>query len=96
MPSMQTIREQILARLSTLSPTLLEVADDSAAHAGHAGAAAHSARTGNVEGSHFGITIVSPVFTGQPLLARHRMIYTILDDLMKSHIHALKIDARAP
>ncbi len=91
---MPTIREQIMLRLADFHPTMLEVTDDSASHAGHAGASAHAERTGNTAGSHFDVTIVSPAFAGQSLLARHRMIYEKLDDLMKSHIHALKIDAR--
>ncbi len=91
---MPTIREQIMLRLADFHPTMLEVTDDSASHAGHAGASAHAERTGHTEGSHFDVTIVSPAFAGQSLLARHRMIYEKLDDLMKSHIHALKIDAR--
>lgn len=91
---MQTIREQIIARLSALRPTILEVTDDSASHAGHAGATSHAKRTGAMEGTHFELTIVSPVFAGKPLVTRHRMIYAQLDDLMKTRIHALKIDAR--
>ncbi len=95
MQTTPSIRDQILTRLSALRPTLLEVTDDSASHAGHAGATAHSARTGQTGGSHFVVTIVSPVFAGKPLIVRHRLIYAELDDLMKTHIHALKIDARA-
>ena len=91
---MPSIREQIAARLQALHPALLEVRDESAAHAGHAGAAAHAQRTGATEGTHFELTLVSPDFAGKPLLVRHRMIYALLDDLMKTHIHALKIDAR--
>ncbi len=94
MQTAPSIREQIMTRLSVLQPTLLEVTDDSASHAGHAGATAHSARTGHTDGSHFVLTIVAPVFAGKPLVVRHRLIYAELDDLMKTHIHALKIDAR--
>lgn len=96
---MSNIREQIELRLQTLKPDVLEVVDDSAAHAGHAGASAHAARHGSavpsVEGTHFEITVVSAAFAGKPLVARHRMIYALLDDLMKTQIHALKIDAQA-
>ncbi len=91
---MQTVREQILARLSAFNPTMLEVIDDSASHAGHSGAASHAARTGITDGTHFEISIVSSAFAGKPLLARHRMIYAELEDLMKTRIHALRIDAR--
>ena len=66
-----------------------------AAHAGHAGARAHADRTGAIDGTHFELVIVSPAFSGKPLIARHRMIYDLLGELMRSRIHALKIDARA-
>jgi BolA family transcriptional regulator, general stress-responsive regulator len=85
-----TIRQ----RLAALQPALLDISDDSAEHAGHAGAADHRARTGATEGTHFSLTIVSPLFAGQSLVARHRMIYDCLGDLMLTRIHALKIDAR--
>ncbi len=91
---MASIRDQIVGRLQELSPSLIEVSDDSAAHAGHAGARDHAERTGAVEGTHFELTIVSEAFAGKSLVARHRMIYELLADLMQSHIHALKIDAR--
>lgn len=101
---MQSVREQIEVRLQALQPTLLTIVDDSASHAGHAGAVAHAARTGvgvgvgagahADEGTHFEITVVASAFAGKPLVARHRMIYELLDELMKTRIHALKIDAR--
>ena len=91
---MNSIRDQITERLQALTPSLLDVIDDSATHAGHAGAEAHAERTGAVDGTHFELTIVSPAFAGKPLLARHRMIYDLLGDLMSTRIHALKIDAR--
>lgn len=95
---MASIRDQIELRLQALKPEMLEIVDDSAAHAGHAGASAHAARHGStlplVEGTHFEITVVSAAFAGKPLVARHRMIYALLDDLMKTQIHALKIDAQ--
>jgi BolA family transcriptional regulator, general stress-responsive regulator len=95
---MTTVREQIESRLQSLNPALLDVVDDSAAHAGHAGAQSHATRIGADgpadEGTHFEITVVSAAFAGKPLVARHRMIYELLDDLMKTRIHALKIDAR--
>jgi BolA protein len=76
------------ARLSeALAPLHLEVRDDSAAHAGHAGAR---------EGSHLAVSIVSPRFTGLPRVSRHRLVYDALSTLMPQGIHALVIDARAP
>ena len=91
---MISIRNQITDRLQALAPTLIEVIDDSATHAGHAGALAHAERTGAVDGTHFELTIVSNAFAGKSLVARHRMIYDLLGELMRTHIHALKIDAR--
>jgi BolA protein len=70
-----------------LEPVALEVHDDSAAHAGHAGAR---------EGSHLSVRIVSARFAGLPRLARHRLVYDALSTLMPRGIHALAIDARAP
>ncbi|MCA2997635.1 MAG: BolA family protein [Burkholderiales bacterium] len=92
---MVTTREDIIARLSILQPSQLMVADDSAAHAGHQGAIDHAAKTGARDGTHFAIQIVSSQFVGKTPVARHRIIYSLLDDLMKTRIHALKIDARA-
>lgn len=94
MTTMPNVAEQIRERLAALNPVTLDVRDDSAQHAGHAGAADHAARTGAVEGTHFELTIVSPIFAGASPVARHRMIYELLGDLMKTRIHALKIDAR--
>ena len=91
---MSSIRDQIVNRLQALSPSLIEVTDDSASHAGHAGARDHTERTGAIKGTHFELTIVSDAFAGKSLVARHRMIYELLAELMQTHIHALKIDAR--
>ena len=92
---MISIRDQITERLRPLAPSLIDVTDDSASHAGHAGARDHAERTGMVEGTHFELTIVSSAFLGKTLVARHRMIYDLLGELMRTQIHALKIDARA-
>lgn len=76
-------------RLRTaLEPEDLDIVDDSAAHAGHAGA-----RSG---GGHFNVFIVSPAFSGKSLLQRHRLVYEVLGDLMHKEIHALSIKALAP
>ena len=93
---MISVLDQITRRLQPLAPLRIEVTDDSAAHAGHAGAADHAERTGASEGTHFELTIVSNSFAGKTLVARHRMIYELLAELMQTRIHALKIDARAP
>jgi BolA family transcriptional regulator, general stress-responsive regulator len=72
----------------TFAPTQLHVEDESHLHAGHAGAAGGQ--------SHFRIRIVSESFRGMPPLARHRLVYAALDDLLKSDIHALAIEAVPP
>lgn len=73
---------------AALAPLQLRVVDDSARHAGHAGA-----RDGR---GHFEVEIVSAAFAGQGLLARHRQVYAALGELMQTDIHALAIHARAP
>ena len=72
---------------AALAPAALEVQDDSDQHAGHAGAR---------EGRHFSVRIVSDRFNGLSRLARHRLVYHSLHDLIARGIHALAIDARAP
>jgi BolA protein len=84
-----TIADDIKQRLGALSPSRLELLDESAKHAGHAGAAPG----GN---THWKLTIVSAAFTGNSTLARHRMIYDALGELMQNPIHALSISAKAP
>ncbi len=79
---------QIEARLrAALAPDFLRLRDDSAHHAGHAGAR---------EGGHYYLEIVSSRFAGLPRVARHRLVYDALADLMQKGIHALAIEARAP
>ena len=73
---------------SALAPHSLEVSDDSHKHAGHAGA-----RGGQ---GHFSVDIVSPAFAGRLPLARHRLVYAALDEMMQADIHALSIRARTP
>lgn len=79
-----TIRERVAA----LDPTHIELIDDSAKHAGHAGTQ-HG-------GGYFRLTLVSAQFSGKPTVARHRMIYSALGDLMQHDIHALTITALTP
>ena len=83
------IEAQIRQRLSRLQPLVLEILDESAAHAGHAGA-----RPGG--GTHWRLRIVSEAFRGKPTVARHRMVYDALGALINDPIHALAISARAP
>lgn len=70
-----------------LSPHSIAVRDDSAQHAGHAGAAA---------GGHYTVTIVAAAFAGKPRVARHRLVYDALADVMQRGIHALAIMAYTP
>ena len=75
------------ALAAALQPESLAVQDDSHLHAGHAGAR---------EGRHFSVVVVSRRFEGLARVARHRLVYDCLDDLMARGIHALAIDARTP
>lgn len=81
----ETIRHLLT---TALQPETLEIIDDSAAHAGHAGA--------RLGGGHYYVTIVSDAFEGKSLVQRHQLIYKALGDLMKQEIHALGIHALAP
>lgn len=81
--------ELIRQKLSeALSPVSLEIEDESHLHAGHAGA-----RGG---GGHYVVHIVASVFQGKAPLARHRLVYEALGDMMKKDIHALSIKASTP
>jgi len=85
----QTRVDMIREKLTTaLTPTRLEIQDDSAKHAGHEGA-----RGG---GGHFNVQIVSAEFSGKSLVERHRIVYGALGDAMQSEIHALSIQAKTP
>jgi BolA protein len=88
-PDTNTREERIRAAVTAaLQPTLLELVDESAMHAGHAGAASG--------GSHFRMKIVSSQFDGLKLVMRHRLVYDSVHDMMRNEIHALAITALAP
>jgi BolA family transcriptional regulator, general stress-responsive regulator len=70
-----------------LAPSELEIKDDSAKHAGHAGAR---------EGGHFRVRLVSEAFRGKSAIERHRLVFAAVADLMGRDIHALNIDAKTP
>ena len=74
-------------RLASLAPLAIEIIDDSALHAGHAGAG---------QGGHYRLRIVADAFSGKSTVARHRLVYAALGELMRSRIHALSIKALAP
>lgn len=86
---MSQVASQIETRLTAaLSPQSLHIDDESALHAGHAGA-----RDG---GGHYRVEIVADAFSGKGTLARHRLVYDAVGDLMPAAIHALAIRALAP
>jgi BolA protein len=72
---------------AALAPSYLDIRDDSAKHAGHAGAR---------EGGHFHVTITAAAFAGRGAVEKHRMVYAAAAELMGRDIHALSIDAREP
>jgi BolA protein len=84
-----SVEAHIRQRLARLEPLALELIDESAAHQGHAGW-----RPGG--NTHWRLRIVSDAFRGKPTVARHRMVYEALGELMNHPIHALAITARAP
>lgn len=80
---------RIRARLEeTFSPLVCQLVDESALHAGHAGAASG--------GGHYRLHLVSASFEGQNRITRHRLVYDCLRDMMHIEIHALAIIALAP
>jgi BolA protein len=86
-PTQASVRERIHARLTErLKPTALNVIDESAAHAGHAGASVSG------EGSHIRVCIASPLFTSITRVQRHRLVYDALQDFIDQGLHALAIE----
>ena len=80
------IAEQIKQKITeAIQPESIELIDNSAAHAGHAGT--------QKGGGHYHITIVADAFDGKSLVQRHQLVYQALGDLMKQEIHALGINA---
>lgn len=81
-----TIEEKLTR---ALSPTHLDVVDDSHRHAGHAGA--------NPDGeSHFAVTVVSTAFAGKSRVERQRMVYGALAEEMAGRVHALVLKTLTP
>jgi BolA family transcriptional regulator, general stress-responsive regulator len=80
------LTEEIRSKLAILEPIVLDIQDDSAQHAGHAG---------NTGGGHFTVTIVSSHFCEKSQIIRHRLIYQQLEHLIPKKIHALSIRAIA-
>ena len=82
-----SLQQEIIRRLQNLTPTQLEIEDESAMHAGH---------KGNTGGGHFKLKMTSSHFSGKSQIMRHRLIYQLLSDLIPGRIHALSIQAFAP
>jgi BolA family transcriptional regulator, general stress-responsive regulator len=82
---MQKIRDRLLA---TFAPSECQLDDESALHAGHAGAASG--------GGHYRLHMVSASFEGLNRVSRHRLVYDSVHDMMHTDIHALTIIALAP
>lgn len=78
----------IRERLAALSPSLLEIEDESHLHAGHAGAAGGA--------GHYRLRVIASCFAGLSAVARHRLVYHQLQDLIPFPIHALALDTQAP
>ena len=80
--------ERITTLLQDLSPLSCQVEDESALHAGHAGAASG--------GGHYRLHLVSSRFEGLNRVSRHRLVYDCLGNLMKTEIHALALTLLTP
>ncbi|MFM2209140.1 MAG: BolA family protein [Burkholderiaceae bacterium] len=78
--------EELEQALQALAPTVLQVIDESASHAGHAGA------DGSGRGTHFRVRIASPRFEGLSRVARHRLVYDSLQRFVDRGLHALAIE----
>lgn len=85
---MSDTQAEMQRRLAVLVPLRLHIDDESAAHRGHAGAAGG--------GGHYRLTLVSAAFAGKNTVARHRLVYDALGDMMRGPIHALAINALTP
>ena len=87
-----TYHDRISTKLTAaLAPSVLEIEDDSARHAGHAGA--HEDGGGE---THFNVKIVSSKFEGQSRVARQRMVYELLKDELNERVHALSLITKTP
>ena len=87
-PNASTPARMRLLLQQAFAPVRLEIEDESAAHAGHAGAQGG--------GGHYRVYLVSDRFGGLPRLARHRLVYDALRDLMQRDIHALALSLVTP
>ena len=87
-----TYHDRISQKLTeALAPVTLDIEDDSARHAGHAGA--HEDGGGE---THFNVRIVSDAFAGKSRVARQRMVYDLLKDELNERVHALSLVTQTP
>ncbi|MDL9997640.1 BolA family protein [Variovorax sp. J22P240] len=84
--SLPTSKDLEVRLRDALQPTVLEVIDESASHAGHAGAGPEG------YGTHFRVRIASPLFAGKPRVARHRLVYDALQLFIAQGLHAIAIE----
>ncbi|MDX2142143.1 MAG: BolA family protein [Rhodospirillaceae bacterium] len=89
---MGVYRDRLEAKIKTaLNPTVLQIVDDSAWHAGHTG--------DNPDGkgeTHFKVTVEAAAFTGQGRVARQRLVYGLIAAELKERVHAIELTLRAP
>ncbi|HEY4274350.1 MAG TPA: BolA family protein [Rhizomicrobium sp.] len=79
--------------VAEFSPSLLQVQDDSARHAGHSGATRDDGSHGE---THFSVRIVSEKFAGLSRVERQRQVFTVLSEEMAGPVHALSLSALSP
>jgi BolA protein len=84
-PREERLRQKLIARFA---PLHLSIEDESHHHAGHSGAAGGM--------SHYRVRIVADVFRGMTPVARHRLVYSAVEEMLKTDIHALAIEALPP
>jgi BolA protein len=87
-PQAATAEALSAALHQALAPSILEVIDESAAHAGHAGT------EGRTSGTHFRVRIGAAAFQGKPRVAQHRLVYDALRHFTDAGLHALAIEIR--
>ena len=71
---------------AALTPTALQVIDESHLHAGHAGA------NGTGFGTHFRVRIASPLLAGLSRVRQHRLVYDALEEFIDRGAHAIAIE----
>ena len=88
-PATGPVAQEMLRRLEALSPTRVELIDDSEKHRGHGGY--------NPQGeSHFTLLIESAAFADKSRVERQRIVHSALGELVGERVHALSIRAKAP